>query len=195
MATPGGDVDLDAHICKSQKGNLKAFDQVVRQFELPIRAWAAAHCPPGVDSDEVAQRTFIAAFDRLHEFEVGTNFSAWLFTIARYQLMGEVTKSQRIADCRTRYALDRLNQELDRRTQLSGEAFDNKLSYLAICLEALAEKSRLLIAWRYREEISLSVMADRTGRSVSAIKKQLWLVRQKLRECIETKLTTDAGDA
>jgi len=189
------DADLNKQIRQSQSGSLKAFDHVVRRFELPIRAWAAAHCPPGIDADEVAQRTFIAAFKRLEEFKPGTNFSAWLFTIARYQLMGEVTKSQRIADCRTRYALNQLNMELGRRTQLSGDAIDRKLNQLTACLEELAEKSRLLIAWRYKDEISLSEMASRTGRSVAAIKKQLWLVRQKLRECVEARLNAGGGDA
>tara|TARA_R110002095_G_scaffold151355_2_gene130901 strand:- start:6198 stop:6785 length:588 start_codon:yes stop_codon:yes gene_type:complete len=189
------DVGLNKCIRQSQAGSLKAFDHVVRRFELPIRAWAAAHCPPGIDADEVAQRTFIAAFKRLEEFKPGTKFSAWLFTIARYQLMGEVTRSQRIADCRTRYALNQLNMELGRRTQLSDDAIDRKLSKLTVCLEELAEKSRLLIEWRYRDEISLNEMAGRTGRSVAAIKKQLWLVRQKLRECVEAKLNAGGGDA
>jgi DNA-directed RNA polymerase specialized sigma24 family protein len=36
-----------------------------------------------VDVDEVAQRAFIAAYTGLGEFEVVTNFSAWLFSIAK----------------------------------------------------------------------------------------------------------------
>jgi hypothetical protein len=31
-------------------------------------------------------------------------------------------------------------------------------------------------------------MAARTGRSIGAIKKQLWLLRQKLQQCVEDKL-------
>jgi ribosomal protein S14 len=34
-------------------------------------------------------------------------------------------------------------------------------------------------------------MAQRTGRSIGAIKKQLWLIRQKLRECVDFKMMTD----
>jgi len=36
-------------------------------------------------------------------------------------------------------------------------------------------------------------MAARTGRSVAAIKKQLWLLRQKLQQCIEGKLAAEGG--
>src|SRR5438132_12235889 len=91
-------------IRRALQGDLAAFEDIVRRFEGPVRGWVAAHCPPGGDCDEVAQKTFIAAFTRLGEFKEGTSFSAWLFTIARYQLMTEATRLRRLADYHTRYA-------------------------------------------------------------------------------------------
>jgi hypothetical protein len=38
-------------------------------------------------------------------------------------------------------------------------------------------------------------MAERTGRSIAAVKKQLWILRQKLQECVEQKLATEEGGA
>jgi RNA polymerase sigma-70 factor (ECF subfamily) len=47
---------------------------------------------------------------------MGTEFGAWLFTIARFQLKTEATRLRRVADYHARYGLDLLQRELDRRT-------------------------------------------------------------------------------
>lgn len=180
-------------IRRALEGNLAAFEDIVRRFEGPVRGWVATHCPPGGDCDEVAQKTFIAAFTRLGEFREGTSFSAWLFTIARYQLMTEATRLRRLADYHTRYAPELLDRELERRAAEPAGAVTSRLAHLQACLEALGEPSRRFIDWRYTEEISLQEMADRTGRSIAAVKKQLWLLRQKLQECVEQKIAAENG--
>jgi len=166
---------------------VQAFAAVVRRFERPLRAWLAAHAPPGVDVDEVAQTTFIAAYSRLDDYAPGTNFAAWLFTIARYQLKTETTRLRRIADYRSRYAPDLLARELDRRSD-EPAADDEQLGFLRECLEAVDDRRRRFLTWRYDEAIPLAEMAERSGRSVMAVKKQLWLLRRQLQECIEGKV-------
>jgi RNA polymerase sigma-70 factor (ECF subfamily) len=180
-------------IRRARGGDLPAFEEIVRHFEGAVRAWVAAHCPPGGDVDEVAQKTFIAAFTRLGEFAEGTSFPAWLFTIARYQLMTEATRLRRLADYHTRYAPDLLDRELERRATEPPEATAVRLQHLRICLETLGDSARRFLDWRYTEEIPLQEMAKRSGRSLAAVKKQLWLLRQKLQECIEQKLAAETG--
>ncbi len=183
------DAPLEAAIRQVRGGDVQAFAAVVRRFERPLRAWLAAHAPPGVDVDEVAQTTFIAAYSRLDDYAPGTNFAAWLFTIARYQLKTETTRLRRIADYRSRYAPDLLARELDRRSD-EPTADDAQLGFLRECLEAVDDRRRRFLTWRYDEAIPLAEMAERSGRSVMAVKKQLWLLRRQLQECIEGKLAT-----
>jgi len=180
-------------IRRARQGERMALEAIVRRYQEPVRAWVAAHCPPGGDVDEVAQRTFVAAFTRIAEFQEGTNFGAWFFAIARFQLLTEITRLRRLADYRTRYGRDLLSRELERRAQEPDEATAARLHYLRECLEALGESGRQFIAWRYTDGLPLQEMAARTGRSVAAIKKQLWLLRQKLQQCIENKLATGGG--
>lgn len=62
-----------------------AGDELVRRYFLPVRRFFMAH--PGVDADELTQRTFaacVAARDR----DYGS-FGAYLFGIARNQLLRE----------------------------------------------------------------------------------------------------------
>ena len=173
------------------RGETDAFEVVLRQHERPLRAWLAAHVPMGVDVDEIAQRSFVAAFSRLKEFDMGTNFGAWLFTIARYQLMTEKTRLRRIADYHARYGPELLQRELDRRCDESPEVSTTKIEHLERCLELLGDHLRRFVTWRYDEEIPLQEMAVRSGRSVPAVKKQLWKIREKLQECIDAGLAKE----
>ena len=178
---------IEEALQKVRAGDVEEFEIIVRTFERPIRAWLAGRASPGIDVDEVAQRSFVTAFTRLEQYEPGTNFSAWLFSIARYQLQTETTRIRRIADYRSRWASDLLTRELERRQDERPELLEIQLEQLKQCLGLLGESMRQFVDWRYRDEISLEEMAEKSGRSVAAIKKQLWLLRNKLRECVKLR--------
>ena len=190
---PHDDSQIDDALRRVSRGETAAFEIVLRRFELPLRAWLAAHVPLGVDVDEIAQRSFVAAFSRLGEYEAGTNFGAWLFTIARYQMRTETTRLRRIADYHARYGPELLQQELDRRCDEPPELWNTRLDHLQSCLDLMGEHLRRFVTWRYDEEIPLDEMAARCGRSVPAVKKQLWKIRQQLQKCVETRLAADRG--
>jgi RNA polymerase sigma-70 factor (ECF subfamily) len=172
----------------AKAGDLRAIESIVRHHQAAVRAWLAAHCPLGGDADDVAQRAFVAAITRLADFEVGTDFRAWLFSIARYQLMSEITRLRRLADYHSRLAPEILARELERRAQGPEERTSERLMHLRECVAAMGESARQFIRWRYDDQLPLEEMAARTGRSIGAIKKQLWLLRQKLQQCVEDKL-------
>ncbi|QDU63343.1 RNA polymerase sigma factor RpoE [Planctomycetes bacterium Pan216] len=184
---------LEDAIRRTREGEPSAFEIVVRRFETPLRTWLAGHVPPGIDVDEIAQRTFLAAYTRLNEYTPGTRLGAWLFTIARYQLQTEMTRLRRVADYHARYAPDLLRRELEKRNTEPPELFVDRLEHLHACLESLAEHLRRFVTWRYEEEAPLEVMAERSGRSVAAVKKQLWLIRQKLQQCVDERMAVAEG--
>ncbi|QEG02741.1 ECF RNA polymerase sigma-E factor [Stieleria maiorica] len=190
---PFDDSQTESALRRVRSGETAAFETVVRGYERPLRAWLAAHAPPGVDVDEIAQRSFLAAFTRLDEYQPGTEFAAWLFTIARFQLRTETTRLRRIADYHARYGPDLLQRELDRRSDETPEMWTMRLESLQMCLDSLGDSLRRFVTWRYDEEIPLEEMAARCDRSVPAVKKQLWKVRQKLQSCIETRMATAKG--
>jgi len=188
--TPNHD-EIDDAVRRVRSGETGAFEVVVRKWERPLRAWLAACGPPGVDVDEVAQRSFVAAFSRLDEFRTGTGFGAWLFTIARFQLKTEVTRLRRVADYHARYGLDLLQRELDRRSNEASEIDQVRLEHLRKCVESLGEHLTRFITWRYEEGIPLDEMAARSKRSVAAVKKQLWKIRRTLQQCVENRMAIE----
>jgi RNA polymerase sigma-70 factor, ECF subfamily len=180
---------VDDALRRVRAGDVQSFASVVRHFERPLRIWLATHAPPGVDVDDIAQASFIAAYTRLDEYTPGTNFAAWLFTIARYQLRTETTRLRRIADYHTRYTAERLGHELDHRSNRPVVGDDERLGFLKDCLGAIDERRRRFLTWRYEEALPLAEIAERSGRSVMAVKKQLWLLRRQLQDCIDGKAT------
>ena len=182
---------VDEAIRRVRKGDTAAFEVVVRRLERPLRAWLAVQAPPGIDVDEVAQMSFVAAFTRISDYELGTNFAAWLFTIARFRLKTEFSRLRRVADYHVRYAPDILQRELQRRDSEPPEMQETRLENLQLCLAQLSENLYRFIKWRYVEEIPLEEMAALSGRSVAAVKKQLWKLRHKLHACVEARMAAE----
>lgn len=184
--------DFTALIHRIRGGDQSCFEVIVRRLERPLRAWLATHASPAIDVDEVAQRTFVIAFNKLDTFEPGTDFAAWIFTIARYQLMAELKRLRRVADYHARFAPELLERELERRVQEPVERDEARLDHLRKCLASMGDHLKKYVIWRYDEEIPLEEMAKRTGRSVGAIKKQLWQIRRKLQQCVEARMKTES---
>lgn len=182
----------DAFVRRAQAGDNEAFGVLIRGYEWAVRAWITARCPAGADADEVAQQTFVAAFQNLGRYQLGGDFRAWLFTIARYQVMSELTRLRRLADYHERYFPHALWQELERRALTMDDAEDDeRLIALRSCMNKLDDKARSLLMQRYTDEVPVQQMADEQGRSVGAIKKHLFLIREQLHDCLVRRLATE----
>ena len=194
MAHDPVDAEVDRCAERVCAGDAAAFEPIVRRFQQPLRAWLAAQAPPGVDADEVGQRAFVEAFTRMAEYEPGTNFGGWLFTIAAFQLRTETTRRRRVAHYHARIAPELFQRALERQ-ETPPEIWGTRLDHLQACLAALAAPLRQFVAWRYDACMPLEEMAARSGRSVAAVKKQLWSIRQSLKLCVEGRLAAGGGEA
>jgi RNA polymerase sigma-70 factor, ECF subfamily len=194
MNTDLSDLTIQDTVRRVQAGDAASFEWIVRHFERPLRAWLAGHAPPGIDVDEIAQQAFIAAYSNLSEFSIGTNFASWLFTIAKFQLRTETTRLRRLADYHSRYAPVLLQQALEASGQEGTELWETRLGHLQECVKQLGKDLTQYLTWRYHDQISIEEMASATGRSASAVKKQLWSLRQKLLKCIEGRAALTTGD-
>lgn len=192
-SSPPSEAAIENAVRRTMAGETMAFEAIVQQFERPLRVWLATQAPPAIDVDDIAQRTLIAAFSQLSKYQLGTNFAAWLFTIARYQLKSELTRIRRIADYHTRFAPELLQRELERRSNSNPELQEMRLMQLKKCVKSLSEQESRFVSWRYDEGLPLEQIAADSGRSVAAIKKQLWKIRRRLQECVERHMST-AGE-
>lgn len=182
---------LEAQIRRVREGDPAGFEAILRSFEWPLRTFVVAHLPPGGDADDVAQRTFLEAFKKIDVYREGTDFRAWLFSIAKYQVLAEATRLRRIADYHRRYAPVALAEELQRRVESGVDA--DRLDQLRDCLGGLNPQARDILGQRYREGLPLDEISRRSGRTVGALKKYLFTLRARLHDCIARKTATETA--
>ena len=67
-------------------GNKDRFRVLVREYGLLVRGFLASRVYHLEDAEDLAQDAFLIAFSKLSSYEIGTNFRAWLLSIAKFQL-------------------------------------------------------------------------------------------------------------
>jgi RNA polymerase sigma-70 factor (ECF subfamily) len=63
-------------------GHDSALDELMERWESPLRSFAQRYLQNAADSDEVVEETFVRIYHQRTAFQPGSNFSAWIFTIA-----------------------------------------------------------------------------------------------------------------
>ena len=83
MRTPGRkDGDEAELIDRSRKGDSEAFGILVERYQRRVVGVALAVVHNQDDAIELAQETFVRAFENLSKFESRSSFSTWLYRIA-----------------------------------------------------------------------------------------------------------------
>ena len=183
------ETNIDDVVNRVLGGDSAEFETIIQRYEKPLRVWLVTHSGSFVDIDDVLQAAFLTAYSKLHEYEPSSNFGGWIFSIARFQLLTELSRLRRQSNNQHRFAAELLQRGGDRQKEATFLIENSRLESLEHCLNRLRESERELVRWRYDEGIPLVEMATRRGRSLTAIKKDLWKIRRRLHTCISTRLS------
>jgi RNA polymerase sigma-70 factor (ECF subfamily) len=113
LRTPGRQDGDEAELIElSRKGDSKAFGVLVERYQRRVVGVALAVVHNQDDAIELAQETFVRAYENLAKFESRSSFSTWLYRIA------------------ANLAIDFWRRE-GRHVVLHGEDADNEISRLA----------------------------------------------------------------
>lgn len=134
------------------------------------------------------QETNAVLWRKAQDFELGTNFGAWMLKVAYFQVMAHRQKLTR----------DRLvfDEELIRDFAADAEQLceqqEEKQLILKHCIGKLNERYQELIRRRYTEGATLKSIASRSGRSENTIKQALFRARAALLECVKRQSPEEA---
>ena len=168
--SPGSD-DFE-HLLSSHQGRLFGF----------IRALLG----PNGDAEDVLQNTNQILWKESDKFEPGTNFRAWAFQIARYQVLQHRDKLKRAGE-RVPFS-DELMETLAVRSEEKESSIERRQRFLKFCLEKLPERQREVVERRYFEHKSVQGIAEEMGVEPNAISQLLFRCRTSLLKCIESQL-------
>lgn len=154
------------------------FVQLVRCEQEALRRFLLALCLGNrEEADDIAQETLIKAYISLADYDERGKASLWLRRIAYTTFLNTVkSRGRRPVVC------------LDAVTSLSGtSSADEAFRYqeLHAALGALADAERTSIVMHYIEGYKVSEVAQVTGQSEAAVKKQLQRGREELKRRIE----------
>ena len=141
------------------------------------------------DADDILQETNLVLWSKQAEFTPGSDFRAWAFRIARFQVMAY----------RRRQSLDRLvfgDELVDRLARLGedrGDSLDHKRELLIECLRELKDSQRQLLDEHYGDRLSGREIAEKSGRNVDSVFQAMHRARTALMRCIEKGLA-DRGE-
>ena len=136
MRTPGRqDGDEAELIERSRKGDSQAFGVLVERYQRRVVGVALAVVHNQDDAIELAQETFVRAYENLSKFESRSSFSTWLYRIA------------------ANLAIDFWRRE-GRHLVLHGEDADNEIAKLPTSQgDSFKEVSRLELSARLRQAL------------------------------------------
>jgi RNA polymerase sigma-70 factor (ECF subfamily) len=179
--------ELDDAVRRVRAGDLNAFREIVDSAGSAVRAVVAAMLPDPGAVDDAVQETFIIAFQRLHAYQPGTKFLAWIRTIARNCAQNERRRWYRQRGLRERY-----QSEIEAHVEEAIDAMapglpEDVFSALDGCMAGLKGKTQELVQGFYFQDRSTQALADSHEVSPGAVKTTLCRARQALANCLRRK--------
>ena len=140
--------------------------------------------------EEVVQQANVKIWQKRDQFEPGTNFKAWAFAIARYEVLNFRKRQSR--DRRLKFSED---IEVAMADDLSTRDVSAVRQHaLKDCLDQLSARNRALLISRYGSDETLGEFALRHERSVGGLRVTLHRLRSALLRCVQNRVAqTEAG--
>ena len=177
---------VDEALKKAKGSDPDAYGIVVAEYQARLRAFLAGYVPKAEWVDDLAQQAFVSAYQGLSGFQIGTDFYAWLRSIAYNHLRAELERTNRRKRLEKDYLVELGAAELQGRLDRDGED-EESVDALRDCVRLLSGNARALIQGYYAEGLSLSAIGARIGRKADSLKVSLFKIRARLKECIEGK--------
>lgn len=159
-----------------------AFGELVRRHQGRVRGYLGKVSGDSAQADDLAQETFIRAWDRLASFRGSGNFSAWLMKIAHNQFLQSLRKSARDRRLSERLEVESGDGELP--STLGGRA-DAGLTDLPRFLAVLSEEERSVIVLSYAYGYSHGEIVEVTGLALGTVKSHIHRGRERVRAAFD----------
>lgn len=138
------------------------------------------------DIEDVLQNTNRVIWEKADSFEPGSNFRAWAFQIARYQVL-QFRDGQRRDDVKVPFS-DEMIESLAVLAEEKDPAFGRRQKFLCLCLEKMPDRQRSVIEKRYFDGLSVIAIGEQLGMKANAVSQLLYRGRENLLRCIEGQM-------
>lgn len=173
-----------------RKGNIQAFSYLVEKYQKLVYTLALKLLKRPEDAEELAQDTFIKAYQKLDTYEGKSKFSTWLYSITYNAGISELRKrriefksleEQKFSD----------QDEMKMHDYYSETKKEDQEKYLNLALGKLPEDDQVLVTLYYYENQSMDDISEITGLTVSNIKVKIHRARKKMYSLLHEMLNEE----
>lgn len=162
-----------------KKGNVQAFSFLVEKYQKLVYTLALKLMKKPEEAEEIAQDSFVKAFQKLDTYEGKSKFSTWLYSITYNACISELRKRRiEFRSLDDRQVSDQDEQRMHDYYRENRKEDQEK--YLTIAMEKLPEDDQVLITLYYYENQSMEEISQITGLTVSNIKVKIHRARKRM---------------
>jgi RNA polymerase sigma-70 factor, ECF subfamily len=188
-----GDLQEARWIRDARRGDAPAFGQLYRRYLGDVREFCARRIGDPIRAEDLAQDTFVRAFERIDSFRRGAAFWPWISTIARNLCIDELRHRGRI-----REEGRQLAENGEPTPPFSDPTSDAALAEdtqriigvaLSAAMDRLSDHDRALVWSHDVEQSSWHEVARRNRTSLDAARNSAWRARRLLRSVLAESLS------
>ncbi|SHJ31341.1 RNA polymerase, sigma-24 subunit, RpoE [Rubritalea squalenifaciens DSM 18772] len=191
----GGASQLDDRILvsRAQSGDYSAFDELVTRHRGKVYAMIVNMVKNDADAWDLAQDSFIKAWNALPKFENRSRFSTWMFRISHNVVYDWMRKRKIQADGElddqllSRDQIDTNASTAPRAVARPDQALENQelQGEIEAALAQLSDEHREAILLREVQGMEYKEIADIQGCSLGTVMSRLFYARKKLQNLLE----------
>ena len=171
---------------RARKGDLAAYDELVRRYQERIYATVYHMTSNHEDANDLAQEAFIKAFQALRSFKGGSSFYTWVYRIAVNKTINFLKQRKN----RTQMSLDDLDFNAEHDPDLVALISDKTprrevglaelQEKLNAAMQKLSEPHRLVVTLHDVQGLSHEEIAKIMDCNVGTVRSRLFYARQQL---------------
>ncbi|MFC1479466.1 RNA polymerase sigma factor [Planctomycetota bacterium] len=178
---------MNETVKKVLKGDREAFRSIIIEYGPAIRSLLASHIYDSHTIDDLAQETFISAFQDLPRFDLSRDFLKWLRGIARNKIsmhLRRMYKNTNAVKQLRAQAMGYLSDKIIEKTEKDNSELVNRLKN---CIQKLKGQVSRVIQLRYFGQEKVEAIALELNTSMSVVSVQLHRGRKQLESCMQSK--------
>jgi RNA polymerase sigma-70 factor, ECF subfamily len=185
-------------LARAKAGDYHAFEEIVRANQTRVYAVAMGVLKNSAEAEEVAQETFLSAFEHLDTFRGDAQLSSWLYRVATNHALMKLRKKKPDAvgglaelepQAQATTAMDPFSP-LAMWARRPDEAAQQKeiSESVQAALDTLGAEDRAMLVLRAFDGLSHQEIADAMHTTVPAVKSRLHRARLALRAFLQDAL-------
>jgi RNA polymerase sigma-70 factor (ECF subfamily) len=167
------------YVEKIRNGETNNFSTLLERYSKQVFSLIVRIAGSREDAEELTQDVFVKVFRSIDSFRGECSFSTWLYRIAYNMAISATRKTANEFVAIDENVMDNYPDEQDEDSDDESDA-SLKVEYLNRALEKLPEDERAMILLFYKEDKSMSEIAEITGLSVTNVKTKIFRIRRKL---------------